>query len=63
MRWRAFVLILAVSLCDAAPRCSDPGLRHAKIRGETIGGYVCLRHPLCDVFLGSSVEVVAQLVV
>ena len=42
MRCRALALILAASLCDAAPRCSDPRWRQAKICGETIGGHVLL---------------------
>ena len=43
MSWRALALILAASLCDAAPRCSDPRLRQAKICGETISGHVVLQ--------------------
>lgn len=43
MSWRALALILAVSVCDAAPRCSDPRWRHAKTCCETISGHVVLQ--------------------
>lgn len=43
MRWRALALILAASLCDAAPRCPDPRWRQAKTCCETISGDVVLQ--------------------
>jgi len=42
MRWPALTLILAASLCIAAPRCPDPRLRQATIGGDTITGGVTL---------------------
>jgi hypothetical protein len=42
MRWLAIALILRASLCLAAPRCPDKRLRHARIGGDAITGYVLL---------------------
>jgi len=47
MRWPAITLILAASLCIAAPRCPDRRLRQATIGGDTItGGVVLHKKPL-----------------
>ena len=40
-------LVLATTLCNAAPRCSDPRLRQAIIGGDTItGGVLIHKKPL-----------------
>jgi hypothetical protein len=47
MRCLVLTLILAASLCSAAPRCPDPRLRKAKIGGDVItGGVVLHKEPL-----------------
>ena len=47
MRCFWLALILASSLCSAAPHCPDPKLRQAIIGGRTITGHVVLhRKPL-----------------
>jgi hypothetical protein len=47
MRWPALTMILAVSVCLAAPRCPDPRLRQATIGGNTItGGVLMHKKPL-----------------
>jgi len=47
MRWSALTVILATSLCVAAPRCPDPELRQATIGGDSITGGVLLhKEPL-----------------
>jgi Carboxypeptidase regulatory-like domain len=47
MHWLALTMILAASLCIAAPHCPDPRLRQATIGGDTItGGVVLHKKPL-----------------
>lgn len=40
--WLVFTLVLATTLCNAAPRCPDPRLRLAIIGGDTISGGVLI---------------------